>query len=140
MAGGSAMKFSLQTVCAWVLAGVFGWAGALKAMDPAAFAESISGFRLFPWALGVAVAHYVPWLEIIVSMALVTKRWRRAGLVIAGVLLSVFMVIWAITSARGLDVACGCFGGSGATSAAWTLLRVSLLAGLAWGVLVRGEK
>jgi putative oxidoreductase len=140
MAGGSAMKFSLQTVCAWVLAGVFGWAGALKALDPAAFAESISGFRLVPWALGVAVAHYVPWLEMIVAVAVVTKRWRRAGLVIAGLLLSVFMVIWAITWARGLDVACGCFGGSGSTSAAWALLRVSLLAGLAWCILVWDEK
>ena len=134
------MKFSIQTVCAWVLAGVFGWAGAVKALNPAAFAESISGFRLVPWSVEVAVAHYVPWLEMIVAVAVVTKRWRRAGLVIAGILLSGFMVIWAITWARGLDVACGCFGGSGSTSAAWALLRVSLLAGLAWCILVRDEK
>ncbi len=134
------MKFFLNTVCAWVLAGVFVWSGALKALNPAAFAESISGFRLFPWSVGVAVAHYVPWLEMIVAVAVVTKRWRRAGLVIAGILLSGFMVIWAITWARGLDVACGCFGGSGSTSAAWALLRVSLLAGLAWCILVRDEK
>ncbi|MFA6287910.1 MAG: MauE/DoxX family redox-associated membrane protein [Opitutaceae bacterium] len=134
------MKISWQTVGAWILAIVFGWAGATKVADPSAFANSITGFRLVPWPVGVALALYLPWLELIIAAALLVPRWRQSALLLAAVLSTIFVVVWAITWARGLDVSCGCFGGQGTTNAAWALLRAILLSGFAWGMVIRVGK
>lgn len=134
------MKFSWQTAGAWMLAIVFGWAGATKVTDPSAFANAIAGFRLVPWPVGVALALYLPWLELIVAITLLVSRWRQSGLLLAAVLSTVFVVVWAITWTRGLDVACGCFGGQGATNAVWALLRAILLSVFAWIMVARGGK
>jgi putative oxidoreductase len=125
------MKRHVQTAGCWLLAAVFGWAGAIKALDPAALAEAVQDFRLVPWPVGVGLALYLPWLELAVAVALVVGRWREGALWICAGLSGVFAVVWAVTWARGLDVACGCFGAAGATSAGWAFLRAGVLTGLA---------
>ncbi len=117
------------------LAALLGWSGAAKALDPAAFAEAILGFRLVPHPVAVALALYLPWLELFVAAALLVPRWRAGALWVAAVLLALFALLWAVTWLRGLDVSCGCFGGQGRSSAAWSLARAALLAAASWFAL-----
>jgi hypothetical protein len=81
------------------------------------------------------LAFYLPWLELIVACGVCVPRWRMGALVIATALFTAFAGIWAVTWWRGIDVACGCFGGSGDTPVGWSLARGLALAGLAWGLL-----
>lgn len=127
------MRRRLNFILSALLAGVLFWTGAGKALDPAALAESIAGFRLVPWPAGVAGAFYLPWLELVTGGALLVPRWRAGAARVAVLLFGVFTAVWVVTWLRGIDVECGCFGGAGRTSVAWGLARALGLALLAWG-------
>ncbi len=89
---------------------VFIYAGALKAWDPVKFATDISNFRILPWSLGVRLAFYLPWVEIICGVALFIG-WMRAGAIsILTALTVVFIGATISAQARGIDLECGCFG------------------------------
>jgi len=104
---------SLWQRAAWparlVLAGVFLAAAAPKLADPAGFAAAIANYRAFPEALVNLVATIVPALELVGALALLTP-WRRGGALLLGALLLGFTALLALSLARGIDVACGCFG------------------------------
>src|SRR5213076_2061957 len=78
----------LRRIVDLIVAGVFIYAGAIKALDPVQFASDIDNYKILPWPISVALAFYLPWLEIFCGFALVT--------------------IAAID--RGLDITCGCIG------------------------------
>ncbi len=111
-----------------LIAAVLAWAGMGKAFNPGAFAASIMGFRIVPWPVAVGLSLYLPWLELLIAAGVLIPRWRAGALLLATLLFMVFAVIWAVTWARGVDVACGCFGGDGRTPAGWALLRVAVMA------------
>jgi putative oxidoreductase len=134
------MKRMIHPLLCWLLTGALAWAGVLKAMNPAAFAEAIMGFNLVPWPVASVLALYLPWLEIVTAAALVVPRWRTSGLVIASVLFTSFVLILALTWWRGIDVTCGCFGSTTPTSLSWALLRATLLAALAWYCAHRSDR
>ena len=94
-----------------VLAGaVFIYAGVLKVRDPLQFADDINNYQMIPWSVGVRLAFYLPWLEVLCGLALVFHRLLAGALAITIALMFVFIgaTIWA--KAHGIDVACGCFG------------------------------
>lgn len=135
------MSRSATTIFIWVsylvVAAVLGWAGTVKALDPSAFATSIMGFRIVPWPVAAGLALYLPWLELFVAAGVLVPRWRGGALVLATALFAAFAVIWAATWWRGIDVACGCFGGAGRTPAGWALARVTAVALLSGWLLKR---
>ncbi len=90
--------------------GVFIYAGVLKALDPVGFANDIDNYKILPWAIGVRLAFYLPWLEIFCGLALVAHRLYLGGLSILTALISVFIVATVAAKVRGLDITCGCFG------------------------------
>jgi uncharacterized membrane protein YphA (DoxX/SURF4 family) len=90
--------------------GVFIYAGALKALDPAQFATDVDNFRLLPYAASCAVAVYLPWLEILAGTALALGVLRSGAVLILGAFLGVFLVALSSAWVRGLDISCGCFG------------------------------
>ncbi|MFA6961376.1 MAG: MauE/DoxX family redox-associated membrane protein [Opitutaceae bacterium] len=106
-----------------VLAGVLGFAGALKLRDPAAFATDIENFQLLPAGPSALFAVYLPWLELLVAAGLLLPRWRSSAALLATALFAVFTVAVAAAMARGLDITCGCFGHAAATPLRWALLR-----------------
>jgi hypothetical protein len=127
------MKPAWTTLGCIALAAIWVWAGALKALDPAAFATNIMGFTLVPWPVAAGLALYLPSLELITAAALLIPRWRSAALLVSLTLFVVFTILWAITWARGIDVACGCFGGEGRTTAGTGFVRaLALSAATAW--------
>jgi uncharacterized membrane protein YphA (DoxX/SURF4 family) len=106
--------FSLGLVVRRVLglmAGLmFIYAGAVKLIDPPRFASDINNYQIIPWSLGVLLAFYLPWLELLCGLALIFHRLLAGALAITTALMVVFIGATIAAKARGIDVACGCFG------------------------------
>jgi uncharacterized membrane protein YphA (DoxX/SURF4 family) len=117
-------------VVAIVIGGLFIYAGVIKVMDPVEFAGDIDNYKTLPWPIGVGLAFYLPWLEILCGFALITRVLYRGGVLILTVLMAVFILATIVAKARGLDVSCGCFGhASQYLSFAWHLALDFLLFG-----------
>jgi uncharacterized membrane protein YphA (DoxX/SURF4 family) len=117
------MRRAFAGAAGFAVGGIFVYAGILKALDPAQFAADIANFRLLPWPECAALALYLPWLEIVCGAALIVRRLRVAAALVLSALCVVFLVALASAKARGLDIACGCFGSGDAGH----LLRALLL-------------
>jgi putative oxidoreductase len=63
-----------------------------------------------PWPISVALAFYLPWLEIFCGFALVIRLLYRGALSILTALIMVFTLATVAAKVRGLDITCGCFG------------------------------
>jgi putative oxidoreductase len=105
-----------KTAATWIarliLGGVFGYAAVLKLLDPSAFATDIGHFHILPHPATLALAVYLPWLELVCAVAVIV-RWReRAALLMLTLLCGVFVAALASAAIRGLDLDCGCFGHS----------------------------
>jgi putative oxidoreductase len=94
----------------FVLAGIFIYAGALKAFDPVQFATDIDNYKFLPWSVSVALAFYLPWLEIFCALGLVFRFLYRGALSILTASIVVFTLATIAAKVRGLDITCGCFG------------------------------
>ena len=93
-----------------VVGALFIWAGAIKVLDPIQFSRDIDNYKILPWTLGVRLAFYLPWLEILCGLAVITRKLYRGGLSILTTLITVFIAATMIAKARGIDITCGCFG------------------------------
>lgn len=93
-----------------VIGGVFIFAGAVKAWAAQDFAREIQHYAIVPWpGLIVALAVYLPWVEMLAGFAVVLRRLYLGALVaIAGMML-IFTCALTSAWARGLDISCGCF-------------------------------
>jgi uncharacterized membrane protein YphA (DoxX/SURF4 family) len=100
----------LWRILDFVLAGIFIYAGTLKAFDPVQFASDIDNYKILPWPVSVALAFYLPWLEIFCALGLVFRFLYRGALSILIVLVVTFTLATIAAKVRGLDITCGCFG------------------------------
>jgi putative oxidoreductase len=100
----------LRRIVDLIVAGVFIYAGAIKALDPVQFASDIDNYKILPWPISVALAFYLPWLEIFCGFALVFRLSYRGALSILTTLILTFTLITIAAKVRGLDITCGCFG------------------------------
>jgi putative oxidoreductase len=100
----------LWRIVALIVGGIFIYAGAIKAIDPLRFALDIDNYKLLPWAIGVRLAFYLPWLELVCGLALILRFFYRGGLFILTALTFIFIAASIIAKVRGLDITCGCFG------------------------------
>ena len=110
-----------------IIGGVFIYAGVIKALDPIGFANDIDNYKILPWAIGVRLAFYLPWLEILCGLALIARRLYLGGLSILTALISIFIVTTVAAKVRGLDITCGCFGHASKDWSFTTHLAVDLL-------------
>lgn len=117
----------LHELLRWMMAVLFITAGVIKAWHPAVFWEDVQSYRLLPEILELAIVWYLPYLEIIGGVLLIVKPFRlEATLILLG-LMVVFMLALGISWARGLDISCGCFGGSGDANYPRLLIRDGLI-------------
>src|SRR5467141_2271227 len=93
-----------------IVAGIFIYAGVLKMVDPVQFANDIDNYKILPWPVSVALAFYLPWLEIFCGFALVVRFLYRGALSILTALILTFTFATVAAKVRGLDITCGCFG------------------------------
>ena len=87
-------------------------AGGMKVLDPHGFAIQVANYRILPHALSVAVALYLPWLELLCGGCMIFRKLYRGSLLVTGMLMLIFIAAIASAWARGLRVSCGCFGSS----------------------------
>ena len=100
----------LSRILDFVLAGIFIYAGILKAIDPVQFASDIDNYKILPWPVSVALAFYLPWLEIFCALGLVFRFLYRGALSILSASIVIFTLATIAAKVRGLDITCGCFG------------------------------
>lgn len=93
-----------------IVGGLFIYAGVLKSLDPIRFAIDIDNYKILPWFIGVRLAFYLPWLEILAGLAVVSRKLYLGGLSILAALTSIFIVASIVAKVRGIDITCGCFG------------------------------
>ncbi len=127
----------LRLLLHFFFGGVFVYAGLLKVADPMSFLDDIRSFDLLgdPWAAWLAMG--LPWLEILAGLAVMSGFLRPGGMLILNGSLVVFLIAICLAWWRGIDIRCGCFGHSDATSSYRDLILrdvLLLLAGivLAW--------
>ena len=123
-----------------VLGGIFVWAGTAKLVQTSSFVETVAAFDMLPAGWVVPFALSVIWIELITGGLLLLDIWPRSNALVVLVLLVIFSAALGINMYHGNDVTCGCFGGDGEASLAWSLLRDVLLAGGAAVLLVRKEQ
>jgi uncharacterized membrane protein YphA (DoxX/SURF4 family) len=110
------------------IGGLFIYAGAAKAANPARFAFNIDSYQLLPMPSVAALALYLPWLEIACGLSLIVRRLDRGAIALLLAMLAIFIAAAASAAARGIDISCGCFGSPSAkTSALWLIGRNMLL-------------
>jgi putative oxidoreductase len=124
-------------IAEFIIGGVFIYAGAIKALDPIGFANDIDNYKILPWAIGVRLAFYLPWLEILCGLALIARRLYLGGLSILTALISIFILATVAAKVRGLDITCGCFGHASKNWSFTTHLALDLVLLAALFILVR---
>ena len=120
------------------LGALFIYAGYVKLLNPFLFEMAVDGYQLLPPTAVIVVARSLPWLEVALGLFLWTGWKLPYSATFTTLLLGVFLVMMAVTYARGIEAVCGCFGTSEPISPR-TLARDSLifaiaatLAGYAW--------
>lgn len=111
----------LSFIFRWVLGAIFIYASINKIEYPSAFSEAISNYRLFPDVLINLLAIWLPWLELMTGLFLITGLWIKGNALILSILSLIFSIITGIAIFRGLDISCGCFSLTGdQKSIQWT--------------------
>jgi uncharacterized membrane protein YphA (DoxX/SURF4 family) len=113
----------LHRIAALGLGAIFLYASWSKVLDPRPLVTIIWNYRLLPPGPINAIAIYLPWMELLVGLALISGIGRRGAGCWASLLMTGFTVALLINAVRGLDVACGCFSTSATeTHNAWFLV------------------
>jgi len=92
-----------------ILGFLFLFAAIHKIFEPSKFAVVIYNYRVLPVELLNLVAIIVPWIEILVGMALLIGVWVEAAALVLNSMTLFFIVLIISAIARGLNIECGCF-------------------------------
>jgi uncharacterized membrane protein YphA (DoxX/SURF4 family) len=92
-----------------VVGTVFVFASVEKIADPAAFAVSVSHYKLIGAPLTLIVATVLPWIELLAGLGLLFGILYRANAFLCSSMMLLFTVLVVIALLRGLDISCGCF-------------------------------
>jgi uncharacterized membrane protein YphA (DoxX/SURF4 family) len=107
-----------------VLGGLFMYASFDKMANPQAFADIINNYRMLPVQLVNPLAIFLPWLELITGLFLITGKWVKSSLLLYSIFLLIFIIGLSQALIRGLDISCGCFSvNPSTTSEVW--LRIA---------------
>lgn len=98
-----------------ILAGVFAYAAVSKILRPDEFYIAVMNYQILPKYLAYAVAYFLPALELVCAVALLSKAVCKASAYIICLMLSAFIAAVLLSWLRGLNISCGCFGGEDST-------------------------
>ena len=99
----------LELASRWILGLTFIYASYNKILFPAEFAKIIYGYDLFPPTLINLIAIILPFLELVVALALIFGVYPRSAALIVNVLLVMFIILLSVNLIRGHEFDCGCF-------------------------------
>jgi len=117
--------------------------GALKLQSPIEFYDAVYSFRLINDPLISLTALAVPTFEVVVGLLVVFGVWKQTAMTWLLGSLVFFTALILLSWLRGLDITCGCFGGTGDTNYPVKLLQnaalISVSAWVWWKVYLIGE-
>ncbi len=119
---------------------VFVIAGSMKIFNPWRFHDTVTNFRILSDPLAQAAAFYIPWLEVVLGLALIARKLYRGALASSGLLLSIFTAVLLSAQLRGLDTSCGCFGSWDMSLNFEGLLARNIGLLIVTGFLIRAER
>ncbi|UYP19136.1 methylamine utilization protein [Rhodococcus sp. Z13] len=100
----------LWVLIASIVGGTLLLAGAPKVRDRQALLRTVRGYKLLPAPLEQAVSFALPWVEIVLGLALITGIAGRIAAACATALFACFFAGLSINLLRGRrDLDCGCF-------------------------------
>lgn len=91
------------------LAVVWIWASAPKLADPAAAAQEVRNYNIFPSGFAGQLGHIQPYVELALGLLVLVGLGTRITGVISGVLFLAFIGGIVSLWARGIFINCGCF-------------------------------
>jgi uncharacterized membrane protein YphA (DoxX/SURF4 family) len=110
---------SKKPCCPWLLilfetalGAIFIYACYHKIVDPPDFAHMVYNYKITPGELINLVAIYLPWIELVAGLALITGIGSRGANALVTAMLIVFIAALSINLLRGHPVDCACFSGS----------------------------
>ncbi len=129
---GSILKFLLhpavQFVARLILGGVFIYASIDKILHPGDFAKAVANYKVLTSPVLInLVGVILPWCELLAGVLLIVRVWAKGAWTVLTGLTAVFIVLIAVTMARGIDVNCGCFSTTGASKVGLDLLIRDIL-------------
>ena len=95
-----------------VLSALFAWAAITKIPNMELFAEETANYRLLPPVLVPIFAVTLSGVEILSGALLFLGITVRAAAGVVGLMLIAFIIALSQALLRGIDLRCGCFGGS----------------------------
>jgi uncharacterized membrane protein YphA (DoxX/SURF4 family) len=87
----------------------FVYASIHKIIFPHEFAKIIYYYKIMPGDLINVFSLFLPWVELITGIFLITGFWEKSAAVIISGMLVVFLAALTTAYARGIDISCGCF-------------------------------
>ncbi len=99
----------IEMLCRWIVGMAFIVASLHKIAHPAAFAQVVYSYDLFPALTINLVAIILPFVELVAGLALMTAVYPRAAAGIVSALLVAFALAITINLLRGHNFDCGCF-------------------------------
>ncbi len=80
-----------------------------KIVDPAAFAQSVSDYKLLPASLPSIIATILPWIELLCGFAVLFGVGTKGSSLLLSAMLIIFTLAVISAILRGFDISCGCF-------------------------------
>ncbi len=87
---------------------IFIYASYDKIMDPGQFARDINNYHIVPFGFENSIAIFLPWLELLLGLGLITGLFLDGSSVFCGGLLIIFILIIFQAILRGFNIECGC--------------------------------
>lgn len=131
------MKAAALAATRIALGFLFVYAAATKLADMGQFAEEVANYQLLPPSLVALVAAVLPGIEILAGTLLIVGAVVRPAALVVSVLLAVFVIGLSQALLRGVDLRCGCFGGTDVATW-WTVLRDVVMLAAALAILRAG--
>jgi hypothetical protein len=135
----SVFILSARWIMLVVLSGVTFASSMVHLGNPYYFLDSILAYRLVPERGAIAAAAYLPYLELVLSIAIWLREFRRASLACMVAMFGVYAAAQGVALSQGLKISCGCFGPASdqpislaSTSFAGALALTAFLSLLPW--------
>ncbi len=80
-----------------------------KIIHPWGFSFDVENYRIVGEGISRLVAVWLPYLELILALLLISGIWLNAAVIINVLLMGLFFLMVLQAYVRGLDISCGCF-------------------------------
>jgi hypothetical protein len=130
----------LALPCAIIISAMWWVSSVAKFQNLASFYLSVSDLSPIGWVgFNVAVAHFVPSLELVLAMGVLLPYTRREALQVSAGLLGLFCVLLLRAALQKIEAECGCFGPNFGPSSHMVgvirnviLIVIALIPGIPW--------